>query len=191
MSGTMSDKDFLPTADSAPNALEFERPDLDALSASAKDYASASRAEGTRKEYAKHWAGFSAWCAKQGLCALPPDISPYARSTVSSSALPAHHLRALGRGDSRQQPAARGCCRRAARLYPAKLRATLGDVPPMQPLRVDLCGCAPCGPTKVSAHPRHRRTRTRGIHCPSHSVASGRAETLAGGSRQDRSRDGT
>lgn len=54
-----------------PTASQVDRPDLEALSAAAKDYAGASRAEGTRKEYAKHWAGFSAWCAKQGLCALP------------------------------------------------------------------------------------------------------------------------
>lgn len=38
---------------------------------SAKSYAAAARSRRTREEYAKQWAAFCAWCAREALCELP------------------------------------------------------------------------------------------------------------------------
>lgn len=46
-------------------------PSLAVAVSQAADYARASRAANTLRAYASDWADFSAWCAQEGLCALP------------------------------------------------------------------------------------------------------------------------
>jgi integrase len=65
-------KDFLadPVLASDPSELAAtEEPS--ALVQSAKGYALNARAQGTLTAYRKHWASFTAWCAKEGFCELP------------------------------------------------------------------------------------------------------------------------
>jgi integrase len=47
--------------------------ELEDLAVSATAYAVQSRADGTRRVYASHWADFTAWCPSMGLAALPAE----------------------------------------------------------------------------------------------------------------------
>jgi integrase len=55
----------------AVDGPKIVRKEPSALVRSANAYANEARSKRTREEYAKQLAGFSAWCAEQGLCPLP------------------------------------------------------------------------------------------------------------------------
>ncbi len=75
--GTASAPETLPVADGRAAAGADGWPPAPALAhaevESAKAYAAASRAAGTRRAYAADWRSFLAWCAARGAVPLPAD----------------------------------------------------------------------------------------------------------------------
>jgi hypothetical protein len=70
-------KDFSVPPDLA-EASQLISTDASALVQSARSYALHARAQGTLTAYRKHWAAFTAWCAKEGFCELPAAPQTFA-----------------------------------------------------------------------------------------------------------------
>jgi hypothetical protein len=52
----------------------------------AKAYGRAAKSASTRREYARDWTAFAAWCAERGLASLPASPHPW-RATSGPSPL--------------------------------------------------------------------------------------------------------